>query len=32
MGEAAVAASADYDRVKEFQKLLEVISEVESIA
>jgi len=31
MGEAAMAASPDYDRVKEFQKLLELISEVESI-
>jgi colanic acid biosynthesis glycosyl transferase WcaI len=29
MGVAAKAASADYDRVKEFQKLLEVISEME---
>ncbi len=31
MGEAAMAASADYDRVKEFQKFLEIIRDVETM-
>jgi colanic acid biosynthesis glycosyl transferase WcaI len=32
MGEAAMAASFDYDRVKELRKFLEIVSELESLA